>query len=67
MNEYLCRSYVAEQILDEMAPQRRSGEPAPNALPSRKNKDKKRNSDNMIKENMLEDSGSEGYKNWLSR
>jgi hypothetical protein len=72
MNEYLCRSYVAEQILSDMGvvkADNRMGTPA--AAP----KDNERNHHgrpkkidlSALKESLLTDQGSSHYKNWLAR
>lgn len=53
MNEYLCRSFVAEQIVEKMTPsrvERRAGKPPPTEPRP-----------------MLMDEGSSQYKNWLAR
>jgi hypothetical protein len=80
MNEYLCRSYVAEEILSDMgvtsalSADSRAGRPA--AAP----KDSSRTESSVghnsrprkidlsaIKESLLADQGSSHYKNWLAR
>lgn len=55
MNEYLCRSYVAEQIVSDMTftrMKRRMGTTKP---------------DESLKKELFEDEGSSNYKNWLSK
>ncbi|KAL1132245.1 hypothetical protein AAG570_010202 [Ranatra chinensis] len=61
MNEYLCRGYLADEILAEVgkrapAVERRQGLPAKPATRRKQTKDK-----------LIEDEGSSGYKDWLTR
>lgn len=56
MNEYLCRNYLAKEIVDTVRNQtidKRLGKPAMNVR--------------LVRESLLEDSGSARYKDWLSR
>lgn len=53
MNEFLCRNYIAEQIVSEMSlssVQRRLGSARA-----------------TVTNEMLQDEGSSAYKNWLSK
>jgi hypothetical protein len=80
MKEYLCRSYVAEEILSDMGlsstarADSRVGRPAaaPNASsrtrPAGGQNSRPRKIDlSAIKESLLADQGSSHYKNWLAR
>ncbi|KAL0270982.1 UNVERIFIED_CONTAM: hypothetical protein PYX00_008235 [Menopon gallinae] len=56
MNEYLCRNYLANEIMDTVRNRtidKRLGRPAMNVR--------------LARDSMMEDSGSEKYKDWLSR
>ena len=67
MNEYLCRNYVAEQILNDMEPkivQNRLGSPAETTSPPSKSS---KIDLSAVKESLLADQGSSHYKNWLAR
>lgn len=74
INEYLCTNFIAEQILiDETLPssnkiQRRFGS-ALDIVDHLDKIDESRSIDKLdkIKENMLYDQGSSGYKNWLEK
>lgn len=62
MNEYLCRNFVAEQIVSEMSVprvNRRSGLAFEHAQPGTISA--------TLKNQMLDDEGSKNYKSWLSR
>lgn len=70
MNEYLCHNFVADEILSELggtlqhragAPQSREEEKKP---PS---KSRRRLNHANAKDSLLADSGSQNYKQWLSR
>lgn len=66
MNEYLCRSYIAGQILSDMSlsrMRRRLGQPSL----SRQIKDSEKNDRADIKETLLSDEGSSNYKQWLKK
>ena len=80
MNEYLCRNYVAQQILSDMGatsiarPDKRIGRPA--AVPKDSGRTEapdghygrpKKIDMSVIKEGLLADQGSSHYKNWLAR
>lgn len=73
MNEYLCRNFLADQILTEIIPQPLNGRDLDEEKPvipvSMSLKHDLGNSGDIetIKENMLTDEGSSGYKNWLNR
>lgn len=57
MNEYLCRNFVAEQIIAEMStPRIRKRLGTSEEL-----------SKNNVKENMMHDEGSKNYENWLQK
>lgn len=65
MNEYLCRSFVAEQIVSEMSlsrMQKRLG----SAMLQEKD-GKLRSIKYAISNELLQDEGSSAYKNWLSK
>lgn len=65
MNEYLCRSYVAEKIITEMTTtrmKRRIGLPANSSIKTGKAKN-----EFSVSNALLEDEGSDNYKNWLAR
>nr|CAD7204061.1 unnamed protein product [Timema douglasi] len=78
MNEYLCRSYVAEEILSEVLAaeppraEKRVGSPPP---PPKSEEGHGRISTKLkkvvdlgaLKDNLLTDPGSSNYKNWLAR
>uniref|UniRef100_T1HA96 Uncharacterized protein n=1 Tax=Rhodnius prolixus TaxID=13249 RepID=T1HA96_RHOPR len=63
MNEYMCRNYIAEEILNEIEPAdiARLGKPA---KPTRK---KAHPNHRPRQETLLRDQGSSAYKNWLTR
>lgn len=68
MNEYLCRSYIAGQILSDMSlsrMRRRLGEPPAGRTIPLKEQAKLENSD--MKEALLADEGSLNYKQWLKK
>jgi hypothetical protein len=80
MNEYLCRSYVAEEILSDMGVTSVSGAESRVGRPAAASKDssqteaaaghnsRPRKIDlSTIKESLLADQGSSHYKNWLAR
>jgi hypothetical protein len=80
MNEYLCRNYVAEQILNDMGiastprADDRLGNPAVAPKDPKRttaasgHHGHSRNIDlNAIKDSLLADQGSSHYKNWLAR
>jgi hypothetical protein len=80
MNEYLCRSYVAEEILSDMgvtsAPSADSRVGRPAAAPKDSSRTEAAVGHNSrprkidlsaIKESLLADQGSSHYKNWLAR
>lgn len=63
MNEYLCRSYVAEEIINDMTLsriKRRMGVNPPDANPNEPSK-------LFVKNTLLHDEGSSNYKDWLSK
>lgn len=76
MNEYLCRNFVADQILSDMSLtriRRRLGTPA-SASPRHRNPNNgttfsltKRPEISSIKDNLITDEGSSNYKHWLSK
>ena len=62
MNEYLCRNFVAEQIVSEMSVprvNRRSGLSFEDEKPGTISA--------TLKNQMIDDEGSKNYKSWLSR
>ncbi|KAJ3664671.1 hypothetical protein Zmor_000222 [Zophobas morio] len=64
MNEYLCRSYIAEEIIHDMTLsriKRRMGVGAP-GIQMRTSKDQE-----SVKNQLLADEGSSNYKDWLSK
>ncbi|XP_026477731.1 uncharacterized protein LOC113383696 [Ctenocephalides felis] len=63
MNEYLCRNFVADQILTEIVPQPLRGRD----IDSQKSTVESQSANHVVKEKMLSDEGSLGYKNWLNR
>jgi hypothetical protein len=80
MNEYLCRNYVAQQILSDLGAtinaraDKRIGSPA--AMPKGSARTEapgshygrpKKIDMSVIKESLLADQGSSQYKNWLAR
>ena len=80
MNEYLCRNYVAQQILSDLGAtsiaraDKRIGSPAAvpkgsvrNEAPGSQYGRPKKIDMNVIKESLLADQGSSQYKNWLAR
>lgn len=72
MNEYLCRSYVAEQILSDVgvtSVDNRVGRPADEPKnPERSHRWRPKKVDlSAVKESLLADQGSSHYKNWLAR
>jgi hypothetical protein len=80
MNEYLCRSYVAEEILSDMGVTSPAGAGNRVGKPAVVPKDSSRTDAagghnprprkidlSAIKESLLADQGSSHYKNWLSR
>jgi hypothetical protein len=80
MNEYLCRSYVAEEILSDVGvissakAHSRVGRPAAAPVgPSRADASNGPNAHprkidlSAIKQSLLADQGSSHYKNWLAR
>jgi hypothetical protein len=72
MNEYLCRSYVAEQILSDigvMTADNRMGSPAdaPKVSERSHHLRPKKIDVTAVKESLLADQGSSHYKNWLAR
>lgn len=67
MNEYQCRNYIAEQILDDMGKnvlQNRVGKPFTNNIFST-NVLTRRSQD--IRNNFLYDAGSSNYQEWLAK
>lgn len=80
MNEYLCRNYVAQQILSDMGATSiaraddRLGSPAAapkgsarREAPGNHYGRPKKIDMSVIKESLLADQGSSNYKNWLTR
>jgi hypothetical protein len=79
MNEYLCRSYVAEEILSDMGvstarADSRQGRPAtaPDGSTGTRaagghNARPRKTDLNAFKQSLLADQGSSHYKNWLAR
>lgn len=80
MNEYLCRNFLADQILEEMIPttyNRRVGRPAPFSAAAKaisketgksgRSRKPRLSAASAVKENLLEDEGSSNYKDWLSK
>lgn len=80
MNEYLCRNYVAQQILSDMGATsiaradnrigRPAGVPKDSArteVPDGHYGRPKKIDMSVIKESLLADQGSSHYKNWLAR
>ncbi|XP_047528966.1 uncharacterized protein LOC125065429 [Vanessa atalanta] len=68
MNEYQCRNYIAEQILDEMGKnvlQDRFGKPFENNNIFSKKVLTRRSHD--LRDNVLHDSGSSNYQEWLAK
>ncbi|KAF5300442.1 hypothetical protein FQA39_LY02241 [Lamprigera yunnana] len=68
MHEYLCRSYVSEQIISEMKSsriRRRLGNPI-ESIPNQSAFTFPQNSSTLIT-NMLEDEGSVNYQEWLKK
>jgi hypothetical protein len=80
MNEYLCRNYVAQQILSDLGArsiaraEKRIGSPA--AVPKGSTRTEapgghygrpKKIDMSVIKDSLLADQGSSHYKNWLAR
>lgn len=62
MNEYMCRNFVAQQIVSEMSLtrlKRRLGTPMNNYKQSKINLD--------VKNNLIDDEGSTNYKDWLTK
>lgn len=62
MNEYLCRSYVAEQIINDMTISRIKRRLGAGSVISNTSKVQLN-----VKNDLLEDEGSSTYKNWLSK
>lgn len=59
MNEYLCRSYLAEEILDITGPR---------AEDRVGNWEEGSKADlSLVKDSLLNDQGSSNYKDWLTR
>jgi hypothetical protein len=72
MNEYLCRNYVAKQILSDMGVTRadsRMGSPAGALKDSHRSYSGRPKKVDLtaVKESLLADQGSSHYKNWLAR
>jgi hypothetical protein len=80
MNEYLCRNYVAQQILSDLGAasiaraDKRIGSPATVPKGSARTEAPgghygrpKKIDLSAIKESLLADQGSSNYKNWLTR
>lgn len=74
MNEYLCRNFVADQILTEIVPQPLRGRDIDSQKSTVESQSANRKSYlgnfgdiDVVKEKMLSDEGSLGYKNWLNR
>lgn len=68
MNEYLCRSYVADQILTDMSMsriRRRLGQAISGRDIPTKPQSKTEKPD--IKDKLLFDEGSSNYKQWLKK
>lgn len=62
MNEYLCRNFVAHQIVSEMSLDKitkRMGTHTNNDMHSKELID--------VKNNLVDDEGSTNYKDWLSK
>lgn len=58
MNEYMCRNYIAEQIVDEMSLTR---------IRRRLGNGDIANQEKLMGNRLLEDEGSSNYKNWLAK
>lgn len=58
MNEYMCRNYIAEQIVDEMSLTR---------IRRRLGNGDIANQEKLMGKRLLEDEGSSNYKNWLAK
>lgn len=77
MNEYLCRNFVADQILSDMSLtriRRRLGTAAsPRNRPPSANTinniqpENKRNTLASVKDTLITDEGSSNYKHWLTK
>lgn len=67
MNEYLCRNFIAEQIIEDMTVTRikkRLGGTDKNYPNTTINPNHKGFS---LRDNMIEDEGSSQYKSWLTK
>lgn len=70
MNEYLCRSYIAGQILSDMSfsrIRRRLGQPYPSLGRTIPLKEQVLPENSDIKEALLADEGSSNYRQWLKK
>lgn len=74
MNEYLCRGYMAEDILERLQLDAESAEPAwrPQGSINKQHRmgeapKTKRHKDDSRAKMMLDDEGSMNYRNWLER